>query len=214
MSPALVIVGAGGHGREVLDVAEAVLAAHPGSFDLLGVADDGDGPFPLLDQRGVAHLGPVEALRDLDAAYALGVGDGGRRSALDATLTAWGRQPCSLVHPLASVGTDVTLGPGAMLAAGARVTTHVVTGRHVHLNVNASLSHDCTAGDHVTLNPGAVVAGTVQLGAGCTIGAGAVVRQGLSIGAGATVGAGAAVVADVAPGTTVVGVPARPLDGR
>jgi sugar O-acyltransferase (sialic acid O-acetyltransferase NeuD family) len=214
MTLPLVVVGAGGHGREVLDVAEAVLAARPGSITLLGVVDDGDGPFALLDQRGVRHRGPVAALRDLEATFALGLGDGGQRLALDSVLREWGRAPCSLVHPLASVGTEVTLGPGTLLAAGSRITTNVVTGRHVHLNINASLSHDCTVDDYVTLNPGAVVAGSVHLGAGCTIGAGAVVRQGLSVGAGATVGAGAAVVADVAPGATVVGVPARPIGDR
>lgn len=207
----LVVVGAGGHGRELLDVVEAVLVAEPGRWDLRGVVDDDPGPLPLLQRRGIAHLGPVAALAEHDVAYALGVGDGAQRRALDERITEWGRTPATLVHPAASVGSDVHLGPGTLLAAGARLTTNVRTGRHVHLNVNATASHDCRLGDHVTCNPGAVLAGAVTVGDASTIGAGAVVRQGTTIGAGATVGAGAAVVADVDPGTTVVGVPARPL---
>jgi acetyltransferase-like isoleucine patch superfamily enzyme len=66
-------------------------------------------------------------------------------------------------------------------------------------------------GDHVILNPGATVTGAVTVGAGAMVGAGAVVRQGATVGEGAVVGAGAVVVDDVEPGTTVVGVPARPL---
>jgi sugar O-acyltransferase (sialic acid O-acetyltransferase NeuD family) len=210
----LVVVGAGGHGREVLDVVEAVLELDPQRFRLLGVLDDHEGPHPLLARRGITWLGPVEALADLDAAYALGVGDGAARASLDGAAAAWGREPATLVHPSATTGSACSLGPGLLLAAGARITTNVTVGRHVHINVNASVSHDCVLGDHVTINPGAVVTGTVTIGDGATVGAGATVRQGTVIGAGAVVGAGAAVVADVERGQTVAGVPARPLPQR
>lgn len=207
----LVVVGAGGHGREVLDVVEAVVALDPSHLELLGVVDDDPGPHPLLERRGIPVLGPLEALHELDAAYALGIGDPILRRALDEQLTAQGLHAASLVHPTASVGSDTRLGPGLLLAAGARITTDVQTGRHVHVNVNASISHDCVLGDHVILNPGAVVTGSVTIGDGVMVGAGAVVRHGTTIGEDAVVGAGAVVVHDVAPRATVVGVPARPL---
>jgi len=207
----LVVVGAGGHGREVLDVAEAVERLDPGALDLLGVVDDDPGPHPLLDRRAIRVLGPIEALDGLDAAYALGIGDPILRKALDEQLTEHGLAAASLVHPTASVGSDARLGPGLLLAAGARITTNVQAGRHLHVNVNASISHDCVLGDHVILNPGAVVTGSVTIGSGVMVGAGAVVRNGATIGEDAVIGAGAVVVSDVAPRATVVGVPARPL---
>jgi sugar O-acyltransferase (sialic acid O-acetyltransferase NeuD family) len=207
----IVVVGAGGHGREVCDVVE--LLAAEGTHQLVGVVDDDPGPHHLLLQRGIPHLGPVDVIAELPGpiGWALGVGDPAARRALDERVRALGLEAASLVHPAASVGSAGSHAPGLLLAAGARLTSNVTTGRHVHLNVNATASHDCVLGDHVILNPGAHVTGGVTLGDGVMVGAGAVVRQGTTVGAGAVIGAGAVVVDDVAPGATVVGVPARPL---
>ncbi len=206
----LVIVGAGGHGRELLDIVEALDAAGP-TFAFLGFHDDGAGPWPLLARRGTGVLGPVDDLVDADAAYAIGIGAPAARQRIDRVASEAGLTPATLVHPMASRGSDLDLGPGLVMAAGARITTDVAVGRHVHLNLNATLSHDCRVGDYVTLNPGAHVNGEVTIGDGATIGSGAVIRQGTEIGAFAVVGAGAVVLDDVEPATTVVGVPARPL---
>jgi acetyltransferase-like isoleucine patch superfamily enzyme len=75
------------------------------------------------------------------------------------------------------------------------------------------VEHDCVLEEAAHIGPGAVLAGGVRVGAGALIGAGAVVRPGITIGAGAVIGAGAAVVEDVPPGTRVMGVPARPVQG-
>lgn len=207
----LVVVGAGGHGREVLDVVKA--AASP-DLALLGIVDDRPGPHPLLERRSVPYLGPVTYLADVDAAYLLGVGHPPTRARLDDQLTSWDRPPASVAHPTASVGSAVSLGEGSVLFAGARVSTNVTTGRHVHLNLNSSVSHDVSLGDHTVLAPGAAVAGACQIGARTWIGLGAVVREGISIGDDVIVGAGAVVVSDVPSGVTVAGVPAKPLRSR
>jgi len=54
----------------------------------------------------------------------------------------------------------------------------------------------------------------VRLGDGVWIGAGAIVLPGVTVGDGAIIGAGAVVTRDVAPGQTVAGNPARPLERR
>jgi len=207
----LVIVGAGGHGREVLDVVEAAEAAGTPQRFIGFAADDADPE--LLARRGATLLGPPEVLRDLDADVVLGIGDGAHRRRLDLELSRWGRRARTLVHPLASLGSDLRLGEGVLLAAGARITTNVTLGRHTHLNVNAVVSHDCVLGDYVTLSPGCLVNGSNVLDEGVFLGTGAVVVPGRRIGAWARVGAGAVVVDDVEPGVTVVGVPARPVGG-
>lgn len=204
----LVIVGAGGHGREVLDIVEA-LSADDNAPRFLGFIADSVPDPSLVTRRGVTHLGPVEMLAGLDAVYTMGVGDGTARRTLDERISRWGREAVVLVHPAATIGSDVELAPGVQLAAGARVTTNVNLGRHVHLNVNAVVSHDCRIGDYCTLSPGVQLNGNVTLGEGVFLGTGAIVTPGAAIGDGARIGAGAVVLDDVPAGVTAIGVPAR-----
>jgi sugar O-acyltransferase (sialic acid O-acetyltransferase NeuD family) len=208
MTP-LVIVGAGGHGRETLDIVEAINARNP-TFDFLGFVDERVTDAPLVSARATRIIGGLDALRDLDARYVIGIGRADGRRRIDQQLTQWGREPSVLIHPDATVGAIVTLGPGVVIAAGARITTNVFLGRHAHVNVNASVSHDCRLADYVTVSPGVTVSGGVSIGEGTLMGAGSTVIEGITIGAWATVGAGAVVVRDVDDRVTAVGVPARP----
>lgn len=214
MAPApLLILGAGGFGREVVDVIDAINAAPRGPvWQLMGFVDDGTPPPQLLDRLGIPLLGARDVLADHDGSwYVVGVAAPEARRALAAAADAAGLRAATLVHPTATVGRDTSLGEGSILCAHTDVTTHVSVGRHVHVDRQVTIGHDCVLADRVTLHPGATISGAVSLGEGCTVGSNAVVIQGLSVGAGAFVGAGAAVVRDVAPGTTVVGVPAKPL---
>jgi sugar O-acyltransferase (sialic acid O-acetyltransferase NeuD family) len=203
-------VGAGGHGRDVLDVVEAAVAAGA-PYELVGFLDDEPVDEALLERRGQRVSGPVSLLADLDARYVIAIGDGVARSEVDALAIGWGREPATLLHPSVTVGGDVLLGPGCTVLAGARITNHVRLGRHVHVNQNVTVAHDCEFADYVTINPGANLSGNVRLEERVTIGTGASLIQGVTVGAGSTVGAGAVVLTDVPAHVTAVGVPARPL---
>jgi sugar O-acyltransferase (sialic acid O-acetyltransferase NeuD family) len=208
----VVIVGAGGHGRETVDSVLLQLAGST-THRLLGVLDDNPGPgvAKLVEQLGLGILGSHFWLQANDSLYTLGIGSPAVRKSLDLKLSAWGREAWSVVHPGASVGKANRMGDGFVIAQGAIVTTNVDIGRHVHLNVNASVSHDSTIGSYTTISPGAVICGSCVLEEEVYIGANACVLQGITIGRGSIVGAGACVVSDVAPGQTVIGVPARPM---
>ncbi|GIE78715.1 acetyltransferase [Actinoplanes philippinensis] len=211
MAEPLVIVGCGGHGREILGIVAAVNASTGDPWKVLGFLDDAPaGPnLSALDRLGTAWLGPVEMVAELDAYLVIGIGDPRIRAAVAARLDPVGRPAATLVHPAATVGPDNRLAEGVVMFAGARVTTNVTLGRHVHLNQNATVGHDAVLADFVQVNPLAAVSGNCVLGRAALVGTTASVLQGRSVGAGATVGAGACVVRDVAAGRVVKGVPAR-----
>lgn len=201
----VVVVGCGGHGREVACVAISA------GVTLKGFIDDVPPPPERLAPFGAPYLGVVsgwEAVRTVD--IVVGIGSGLMRQTVTRRFAASGIAG-GLVDPSASVGIDVRLAEGAVVFAQATVTTNVEVGRHAHIGRGAAVGHDCVVGDFVTVMPLASVSGNVVIGDRATVGAGAVVRQGQSIGADAYVGAGAVVVSDVPPGVTVVGNPARPI---
>jgi sugar O-acyltransferase (sialic acid O-acetyltransferase NeuD family) len=203
MSGPVVVVGAGGHGRELVDVARAA------GFEVVGVVAT-DPPDPgVLERLGTVWLGGDDRLDDLGASHILGLGYPDVRAAVDADLVARGLGAATLIHPAAVIGTDVHLGDGVVVTANAVITTNVVLGRHTHIGVGSVVSHDCRLGDHVTLAPGVSMSGDVTVGNRVFIGVGAVVVPGCVIGDDAVIAAGAVVVGDVPAGVTARGVPAR-----
>lgn len=227
MNRQIVIIGGGGHGREVLDAIramntaasiEAVLptkghdagsdAVAP-SLDVLGFVADTWPDAPEIERLGVPMLGGRGVLASLACGFIVAIGDGDVRREMDEVSVSSGCQAVTVAHPQATIGSDVTIGEGSYLAVGSCVMTNAILGRHVHLNVNAVVSHDTVVGDFTTLSPGVLINGAASVGEGVFFGTGAIVLPGRVIGDGAVIGAGAVVTTDIPAGVTAVGVPAR-----
>ena len=127
-----------------------------------------------------------------------------------------GAKPLSL-QSLHSVAYDCNdIGHGEILCAHTTVTSNVKIGKFFHANLYSYIAHDCTIGDFVTFGPNVHCNGNVTIHDHAYIGTGAIIRDGtpsnpIVIGEGAVVGMGAVVTKSVAPFTTVIGSPARPL---
>lgn len=197
-----------GHANVVLDFFGGT------EHDFIGLLDDWDenagrtiGDLTVLG--GTADL-PRLAAEGLEG-VALGFGAAaGRGKILDAIEAAGLRLP-TLVHPTAFIAASAVLGPGAQVMPRASIGPNARVGRGVLVNTGAILDHDVVIAAASVVDPGAVLTGRVRVGAEVEIGSGAVLIPDSVVGDGATVGAGAVVVRPVEPGTTVVGVPARPL---
>lgn len=205
----LVIIGAGGHAREVLHIVQLRQPATEVGFvaDWIPEADD-------RDKLGAPYLGTSADLRELHGSrFVIGIGSGSARRALDGRAIEEGlRASNALVHPAADAsGRDVDLGLGTVVCSHVSMTVNIMTGRHCIVNRNSTIGHDVTLGDYVTISPGVSISGRVRVGNEVLIGTGAVILETLTIGNGATIGAGAVVTRDVRPGETVVGVPAKAI---
>ena len=210
----LVVVGAGGFGRETLDVVAALNAQSKDPvFDLLGVIDADPSGLNLerLRAREVAYLG-TEAewiAQGISANFVVAIGSPNVRENVARLFREAGFSAATIVHPSAGVGAATKIGAGSIVCGGAQISTNVRVGEHVHINPNATIGHDTILADFVSVNPAAVVSGDVTVDSHVLIGAGAVVLQGLAVGTGSIVGAAACVVRNVPATTTVKGVPAQ-----
>lgn len=195
----VIVLGAGGHARVVID------ALRSAGHSVAGVcapelAQGQSGPLgvPAIgDEAALAKLGPAKHL------LANGVGSVGKadlRKALFERWTAQGWRFITVTHPSAVVGSECVLAEGAQVMAGAVLQPGVHVGKNSIVNTSASIDHDCRIGDHVHIAPGVVLSGNVAIGAGSHLGTGAVVIHGINIGAGCLIGAGAVVTQAVAPG--------------
>lgn len=203
----LIIVGAGGSGREVAWLAREIFgtglnllfAVEPGYYD----------PNPIDGIPVVA----LDALPNDFTHYVIAIGDTMQRRRIAHHCRARGLMPTSLIHPSVHKSSHVTIGEGSIVCAGSILTTNVRLGSHVHINVSCTLSHDVVINDFVTISPGVNVAGNVKLGEGAFIGIGATIINGsittpLVVGADSIVAAGACVTRPVDAGALVAGVPA------
>ena len=205
----LAIFGAGASGREVAWLARECWGD---DLSLTFLVDRQE--FVGAPQNGipVMHLGNL-ANNFADTPVVVAIGDPALREDYVRKCTMAGLGFATLVHPRVEASQWVSLGTGTIVCAVVILTTNITIGAHVHTNVGCTVSHDANLADFVTLSPGVHISGWVNVGRRAFLGTGAVVVNGSSdrpvtIGEDAIIGAGACVIQDVAPGATVVGVPA------
>lgn len=211
----VVIIGAGGFGREVLDVVDACNEAGA-TYDPLGYVVDAQYAAPGTIVNDKPILGGFEWLERnaKDVLVTCGVGASHERYQLIQRAIGINCRFLNLVHPRAILTRWVTMGEGVIITAGCIMTNQIRIGNHVHINLDCTIGHDVILQDFVTLAPGVHVSGKITVGTGCYVGTGAAFVERVQIGEWSVVGAGSVVVGDVPANSTVVGVPARVIKTR
>lgn len=202
----LVILGAGGHAREIHQCVLAINHLSP-TWNFLGFLDD----FPVRTEvAGFPVLGPSNWLWGRDCSVVVAVGSPALRRRLVAGIQAGAPVKfATLIHPSAQIGSSVSIGPGCMISAGAILTADVVLGQHVIVNTGSVVSHDSRVGDFCTIAPMSCLCGGVSMAEGAELGSGVTITPGVALGEWSMIGAGTTVIRDVSPNETLVGSPNR-----
>jgi len=216
------LYGVGGFAREVMPFARECIA-NSEEFKVQGErevyfvetmpkAKEANG-IPVISEDEFFELECSERL------FNVAIGDSKDRERIASTCIRRGAKPYSLRSPNALIYGNNDIGEGAIICANSMVTSNAKIGRFFHSNIYSYVAHDCIVGDFVTFAPRVHCNGNVHIRDHAYLGTCAVIKQGaatrpLVIGEGAVIGMGAIVTKDVAPYTTVVGNPARPIHGR
>jgi sugar O-acyltransferase (sialic acid O-acetyltransferase NeuD family) len=207
----LLLLGAGGFGREAAEAVRAINAERP-TWELLGFLDDDPAKqgklfsgVPVIDEMAAVHGHP-------NACVVLCPGRPDNyvaRSLLADRLGLEDDRYATLVHPSATMGTTCELGRGSVLLAHVDLTADVVVGRHVVVMPQVVLTHDVTIDDFATVASGVRLGGGCHIGRGAYLGSGVSVREGVTVGEWAMVGMGSIVTHDVPAERLWFGAPAR-----
>jgi sugar O-acyltransferase (sialic acid O-acetyltransferase NeuD family) len=207
----LLLVGAGGLGREAAEAVRATNALAP-TWNLLGFLDDDPakrgaliGGLPVLDRVDAVHAHP-----DAQVLLCPGRPDNylSRKLLVD-RLGLGDERYATIVHPTAAVGASCEVGAGSILLAHADLTADVVVGRHVVVMPQVVLTHDVRIDDWATIAAGVRLGGSCHVARGAYVGSGTCVREGITVGEWALVGMGSVVTRDVPAGRLWFGAPAR-----
>lgn len=205
MNKHLIILGAGGHGRVVADIAELQGFEHIEFFDF---------QYPEVTHN--LHWSVVgNNIGDATDNFLtfVAIGDNAKRLLeLDKLLGRGLRCPV-LVHPSASVSRYATVGPGSVVMANAVINAGAKLGRGVIVNSGCTIDHDCVIGNGVHISPGANIAGGVRVGDLSWICIGSCVKENVIIGRNVIAAAGCVIITSVADDKCVFGVPARIKQG-
>lgn len=205
----VVIIGAGGFGREVIEIFKDQNKIQK-QWDILGFVDE----TPRLQGKIINNfpiLGGFDWIgRNKDnIGYVIAIGDPkGKKSVVD-RLDSIGVNFLNAIHPSVIMSESVKMGIGVIICAGTILTVDISIGNHVIINLNSTIGHDVMIDDYCSIMPNVSINGNDIFGKGVFVGTGATFVEKISIGEWTTIGAGSVVIKNIPKNVVAVGVPAK-----
>lgn len=206
----IVIIGAGGFGREVAWLIERINNESP-TWKIKGFIDDNEQLWGKQEDN-YKVLGGTDYLKKCGEIYAVcAVGSASVRKRIVSKFQNSKVKFATVIDPSVIISDRVQIGEGTIICACTIITVDVKIGNHVIINLDCTIGHDDIIGDFVTIYPSANISGNVLIGGETELGTGMQIIQGKEIGTNIIIGAGAVVVKDCIDSGTYVGNPARKI---
>jgi UDP-perosamine 4-acetyltransferase len=208
MKPKVVIVGASGHAKVIIDILKSCgkyeivgcTSAFGNSKDIDGVPILGDDKIlPILFNKGVKHA-------------FVAIGDNKVRKIVFEKMKNLGYQLINVISPFSYIASSATLGEGIAVMPGAVINAYSKIHDNVIINTGATIDHDNEIESHSHIAPGCNLAGNIKVEEGAFLGVGCKVIPEKNIGKWSIVGAGSVVIRDVENYSKVIGIPARKIN--
>ncbi|WP_288479591.1 acetyltransferase [uncultured Clostridium sp.] len=203
----IVIIGAGGFGREVAWLIEDINKEKK-EFEILGFLDDS---IEKKDKiiNGYKVLGGLEDIELKDVYFTCAIGNSEIKSNVVKKAIERKLKPINLVHPSVKMGKYNKFGEGLIICAGTIITVNTNIEDYVTINLNCTIGHDTNIGMFTTMYPGVNLSGECVIEKGVELGTNSTIIQGKSIGYNTILGAGSVVVKNLEENIVAVGIPAQ-----
>lgn len=209
MKEKLIIIGAGGHARSVIDI-----LLQNSDYKIIGCIDN---QYPKIKNvpkmDDIPIIGCDDMLQEIFDSNIkkvfVAIGNNKIRAEIYKHVKQIGYTVIKVISKNAFISSKVQIGNGTCIMAGAVININTQIGENCIINTNCSLDHDCLIGDHCHIAPGVTISGTTSIGDFTQIGTGACIIDGITIGSNSFVGAGASVVKNIPNNVLAYGVPAR-----
>lgn len=211
----IIVFGGSDLSRLTIDIIK-----HENKFNIIGIIDDGIevdevvGKFKVLGK--VEDLNSIlSSLKDVTKGI-IAIGDNHSRLLVANKIKNINENFSfvSTIHPSSTIGSDVIIGEGSIIAAGVIINNDTTIGKHCYLSMKASISHDSFLGNFSSLGPGATTGGNVQIGFCTMVGIGANILNNKAIGNHSVIGSGCVVIEDIGNQVVAYGVPAKVMRKR
>jgi len=214
MAKQLLIIGAGGLGRETLTWALQA-QNNQTEWEVCGFLDgnrEALSSYPIPGNGRFSVVGDPNTYKpSSNDLFVCAIGEPTTKMKICRKMQEQGAQFTNVIHPTALIGPGCKLGVGNIICPYVTLTTNVTLGDFNILNIYAGLGHDSVLADGCILNGKCEVNGNAKLEEGVYMGCQSAILPGVKVGAYSRIGAGSVAVRNVRPQTTVMGVPAKKL---